>query len=403
VSSSRRLVVVTNIPSPYRLHFFEHLNAELHRRGIELEVLFMAETERGRHWQFSPQHWTFPHRVAWGIHPYLGDAPMHLNPGILMDVLRHPPDWLLVGGGWAMPTASLLVLVRPFLRKCTVVWWGEFNEQALRSRLWPIERMRTFVLRQADAFTATGAVARDFVHSVLGIVNDEVILACPNLVDEAVYGLAVDRKRQSRQELKARYRVKNQDILVLISARLVESRKGIINFLQAVKPLHGERFLVLVAGEGPDRPLIEHWLKASNFSQARLLGHQAQGEMVELLALADLFVLPSFWDANPLAAIEALWAGLPLLVSRTIGNCPEVLEPGKNGWSFDPHRPEEIRAAFEQALSLGPDGLRTLGHASRRLAEERFSTPVVVHRLVDGLISLRARDMQRKSRRLGRS
>lgn len=53
-------------------------------------------------------------------------------------------------------------------------------------------------------------------------------------------------------------------------------------------------------------------------------------------AAADLFVLASVQDPCPLSVVEALHSGLPLLLSRRLGNASKALEESGNWWSFDP-------------------------------------------------------------------
>ena len=382
----QRLVCITNIPSPYRLHLFEHLNRELSARGIAMEVLFMAETERGRYWPFQSQDWSFPHRVVWGIHPYIRNCEFHFNPQILFDVLRQPPTWLLIGGGWHLPTAFLLAFLQPLYRhRSTVLLWAEANERSSRYLSGPIAAFRRSVARQVDGFVVPGKIAEDAIRCVYQWPDSPLILL-PNIVDESIYGTAVDRARRRRALLRDKYSVKQGAIALLCPARLHEASKGILNFLQALEPMRSDHICILMAGEGPDRPKITAWLQKTGFSQAQLLGHQDQSAMVELLALSDILVLPSFREPFGFVVIEGLWAGLPLLVSKNVGSWPEALKAGKNGWLFDPYRPEQIRAAVGEALALGPEGLAEYGHSSRRIAQERFSTPMVVRRFVDALV-----------------
>ena len=96
-------VAVNNIPTPYRSHLFASLRGELARCGVAFEAWFMAPTERGRYWPLDPGNWRFEHRLYGGVHGYVKSAPLHLNPGMIMDLATKRPRWLLLGGSWHMP------------------------------------------------------------------------------------------------------------------------------------------------------------------------------------------------------------------------------------------------------------------------------------------------------------
>jgi len=79
--------------------------------------------------------------------------------------------------------------------------------------------------------------------------------------------------------------------------------------------------LVVVAGEGPLRGGMEARIAAEGLP-VRLLGHRS--DVADLLAAADVVVLPSRWEARALVAQEALRAGTPL-VATAVGGVPELV------------------------------------------------------------------------------
>ena len=90
------------------------------------------------------------------------------------------------------------------------------------------------------------------------------------------------------------------------------------------------RATLLIAGAGPllwnvARDVARRGLAGS----VRLLGHRS--DLPDLMAAADLLVLPSRFEGLPLVALEAMAAGLPIVASDAPGNA-EVLEHGRSGW-----------------------------------------------------------------------
>lgn len=80
-------------------------------RGIQLAVHFMPVTEQGRFWKPDPNTWRFEGRLWPGFRPVVGGVDRHFNPSLLKHLVRHPPDWLVVGG-WIHPTLTLILAGR---------------------------------------------------------------------------------------------------------------------------------------------------------------------------------------------------------------------------------------------------------------------------------------------------
>lgn len=127
--------------------------------------------------------------------------------------------------------------------------------------------------------------------------------------------------------------------LVLCVGRLAP-QKG-YELLVAALPHLGDA-VVAVAGEGPLRP----WLQRTA-PQVRLLG--SRDDVPDLLAAADVVVLPSRWEARSLTAQEAMLAGRPL-VATAVGGTPGLVQDG--------------------AVLVPPDDARALGQAVRALLDD---------------------------------
>jgi glycosyltransferase involved in cell wall biosynthesis len=381
------LLCILNIPSPYRLHELEHLGRELQARNIVLDVRFMDVTEPGRYWPFESEKWSFTHKVAPGLRLYVRSIPLLFNPGLVADVWRCPPRWLLLGGSWQIPTVLLLSLLVPLRSQTTrLLLWSESTLdcwQVLSHGVgWAFKR---WAFGRYNGFVVPGQKAAQYVRS---LAPEKIpILHLPNVVDERLYRDRVHELRVDERALRLRYGLDESEVVFLWPARLVPV-KGILNFFSAIAGLDTGSYTILLAGEGPQRAEIEAWQAATGFDHLRLLGHYDETAMLELYALADGLLLPSLSEAFGFAVIEGLWAGLPALISDRVGAWPETVEAGRNGWVVDPTQPQQTRAAFTQAVALGREGLRQMGQASLAIAQERFQTGLAVQQFVNQLLSL---------------
>ena len=147
--------------------------------------------------------------------------------------------------------------------------------------------------------------------------------------------------------------------------------------LQAAHP--GVRFQVV--GDGSRRRELEALTRARGVERiVEFLGHR--DDVPELLAAADLFVLPSRSEAFPNGAIEAMAAGLPVVASD-VGGLRDLIEHGRTGVLVPPADPDALGAAIG-ALVARPERARAIGDAARAEIRRRYS----FERMVDAFDSL---------------
>jgi len=210
-----------------------------------------------------------------------------------------------------------------------------------------------------------------------------------NTVNENVFKDKVLGYRDNKNRLRDDLEIPKHKRILLLPARL-HTEKGIVPFLSTISSLSRsalQGFSLLVAGDGPLKEELGNWVDQHAHLDVRLVGHVNENEMARLYAVADSFVLPSLSDPNPLAVIEALWAGLPLILSDRVGNHPEALLPGENGWQFDPDSTGATREILEKWAGTSSQELERLGKTSARIAEERFRTETVLNNFLDQVLS----------------
>jgi glycosyltransferase involved in cell wall biosynthesis len=132
-----------------------------------------------------------------------------------------------------------------------------------------------------------------------------------------------------------------------------------------------------MVGDGPDRAACEARAQASGLrSRVRFLG--AQADVENLLATADLFLLPSRYESFGLAALEAMACGAVPLATAA-GGLPEVIEHGVTGLLVPE---EDLDSMGSLACDLLDDRprLEAMGRAAREAAVTRFARDPIVSR-----------------------
>lgn len=158
----------------------------------------------------------------------------------------------------------------------------------------------------------------------------------------------------------------------IIVARL-EPVKNQEMLLRAVDILNrnGVMLNLLVVGDGTQRNRLEALACELNLSQERVRFLGFRHDIPNLLTAADFFVLASRDEGLPLAMLEGMSHGLPV-VSTSVGGVPEVVVNGENGLLVES---DDVTAmAHAIGLLVNDHGLRgRIGAAGRRRVEQSFS------------------------------
>ena len=160
--------------------------------------------------------------------------------------------------------------------------------------------------------------------------------------------------------------------VVLTSARLA-AQKGLDTLLAAAALVPDAVFVI--AGDGPDRAVLETRARGLGIAErVRFLGPRP--DVPQLLAVADLFVLPSLFEGLPLAVLEAMAAAKPVVASR-IGGTDEAVVESVTGLLVPPSDPGALAGAIRTVLADPQLALR-LGAAGRARVIETFSAERMV-------------------------
>jgi glycosyltransferase involved in cell wall biosynthesis len=100
----------------------------------------------------------------------------------------------------------------------------------------------------------------------------------------------------------------------------------------------------------------------------------------QLYQSADIFVLPTRGDCYSIAAIEAMAAGLPVVLART-GGTVDIIKEGQTGYLIDVGDQAALVDRLEHLIA-NPEQRLTMGAAARRDAEERYDVRTNIHETV---------------------
>jgi glycosyltransferase involved in cell wall biosynthesis len=375
----REFSVVHNIPSPYRIHLFNVLGSRLNERGWRIHVHYLASShDDRRHWTGNETEAQFPATRWRDMGATLRGKEWHLNPGLIAHLTAGAPEWLMVGGPWDTLSGAAISLLQ---RAKHSVAWFEGNTTT-PGRLGPVSRrIKRGLLDRYDLWAVPGQEGVKFAGLIAGADARRRCVILPNIVDEGRFsGRGVERAG-----VRSQLKVDEGMRLAIWPARLIPA-KGIVPFLLALDSKDLAGWAIRIIGDGPLCEVVEQTIAQRRLGEhVALVRPMAYQQMPAIYAASDLFLLPSLHDPNPLSVVEAMHSGLPLLVSRRIGNFPEALHAGKNGWSLDPSDPVSIRQAVAEAFASSTGRLLEAGEQSRIIAREVWASEPAIERFLTSI------------------
>jgi glycosyltransferase involved in cell wall biosynthesis len=203
----------------------------------------------------------------------------------------------------------------------------------------------------------------------------------------------IDGKRFTRNE-EAIARIRQElgvapDEFLVGTAVVLSKQKGITHLLGAASRVLAADAKVkfAIAGDGPLRAELEERAKSLGLGdRVKFLGYRS--DVPDFVSALDTYVLSSLWEGLPLALLEGLAIGVPL-VATTVGGNPEVIVPGENGYLVPPKDEGALAEALLKVKAGGPDFARAVRTASRARFDARFSESAMTsahERIFDALL-----------------
>src|SRR5271169_6311929 len=180
----RRLVILTEIISPYRIPLF---NALAQHAQVDLHVIFLAETDPIlRQWQIYKEEIRFSYQILWSWRKRVGRYNALLNRGVGRALSAALPDAILCGGYSYVASWQALFWAR--VHKVPFFLWSESNRQDLRRGHALVELLKGEFLRRCGGFVVPGQSAQEYLSAHK--IKPDAIFIAPNAVDNDLFAAA---------------------------------------------------------------------------------------------------------------------------------------------------------------------------------------------------------------------
>lgn len=381
----RKVVVIFARFGPYHLARLEGAGGVLARKGIETVGVEIAGTDDTYKWErvSGVNHFR---RVTLFDSQIYGKIPRRRVRSAVSEVLDAEapdvvalPGWFyeeaLAGLNWCKRNGKFAILMSESSYHDVRRWWWR-------------EWWKSRILRQFDAALVGGTTQKSYVIK-LGFPCQRIYLGY-DVVDNDYFRTSVERAQ--RREDEVRHTLKLPKRFFLASSRFVK-KKNLPNLIQAYagyhKWVHKKRseneeisnghikpWDLVLCGDGPMRKELEHLVCQLKIKDhVHLPGFIQYPQLPAFYGLATVFIHASTSEQWGLVVNEAMASGLPVLVSKTCGCAPDLVNNGLNGFTFDPENCDEMVDLMYKMAHGGVD-LQAMGRQSAAMiskwSPERF-------------------------------
>jgi L-malate glycosyltransferase len=342
------------------------LGLELAARGHE--VHFISYEQPFRLVGFRER--VYFHEVEMDQYPLFEHPPYSLALAVSIHEVAETHGLDLVHVHYAIPHAASAWIAREMLGGSpgpAIVTTLHGTDITLVGQHPSFQSITRFSILRSDGLTAVSRYLRDETEANFG-VPVERIEVIPNFIDPERY------RRDLEPCHRATLAPRGEKIVMHVSNfRAVKRVEDVVRIFAGIRRSVVAR-LVMV-GDGPERPRAQAAAREEGVEDDVIfLGKHTAVE--ELLACADLFLLPSTSESFGLAALEAMACGVPVVASQ-VGGLPEVVEEGVTGHLLPVGDVEGMARAGIRLLE-DEAAWDTASRGARARAVERFSADRVV-------------------------
>lgn len=265
------------------------------------------------------------HEVNISNYPLFDYAPYEtVLTSKLVDVTKHE-GLDLIHVHYAIPHASAAYLAKQILKEegihIPVITTLHGTDITLVGKDSTYEPVVTFSINNSDGVTAVSEDLKRDTYKHFNIRRDIEVI--PNFIDFSRFS------KTNKDHFRKAIAPEGEKILIHVSnfRKVKRVRDVILMYEKVQKEIPAQLLLV---GDGPDRHNAEQLCRELGICNGiRFLGKQEAVE--ELLAISDLFVMPSGSESFGLAALEAMACQVPV-ISSNVGGIPEINIQGKTGF-----------------------------------------------------------------------
>lgn len=374
MTEMKKVVLITNIPNPYRIPLFNVLDELLTSAGITLKVIFGAPGYSRRMFQIDESEMKFGFRIL-DDHGHSfskdGEKTVFMYRGLNKVLNEEKPDLIIVSG---FSPATMKVYFRKLIKGTPYIIWNGSIPKAGDNQFSLRKLQRKLLCKQASAFVSYGHLAAKYLVNS-GASPDSVFVAT-NTVDTSFFSRETELCRLRYEKTPV------SDAIFLVLGYLVP-RKQIHHLLECVRivALRRDDFRVAVLGDGISKESLAEKVKEFGLEKiVTFYGFVQKKDLPDWFARSRALLFQTGYDIWGLVANEAMAAGVPVVSSVNAGATNDLISDRENGFRADYKNYEETAAKIEwlidhpaEAATMGRNAAAFIqNHASLQLSATGF-------------------------------
>lgn len=348
-----RVLFLANIPSPYRVDFFNELG-----KKCELTVTFegVQATDRNEKWvcpEIKSFHAVFLKGIRTGSDQFLCAD--------IISVIKKGYDHIIVGG-YSTPTGMLAI---EYMRFHRIPFWIEADGGLISQDNVIKFYLKKHLISSASGWFSSGKMTTDYLvyygarrekvckYPFTSLYSNDILQSVPSTKNKA--------------DIKKRLEIKEEKMILSVGRFSYNGGygKGYDVLMKAVHCCPDQYGLYIIGDEPTDDFIkLKRDLKMDN---VHFLPFKVKKELKEYYKASDVFCLQTRGDVWGLAVNEAMAAGLPVITTDRCVAGMELVEDGKTGYVVPPEDEqllaEKIMRVLEDdnlRLSMGRNGLEKI-------------------------------------------
>lgn len=325
IGRKRRLLFITNIPSPYRVAFFNELG-----KKCSLTVLFErhASSERDDSWK----NYMFLNFKGIVLKGKKFDVDKSISFEVIKYLDKEKFDEIIVTNV-ATPTGMIAI---QYMKAKRIHYWIEGDGAFVCDDNILKKRIKSHFISGAKGYFSTSKIHDQYYNKYTSDCAHIVRYPFTSVSEKDIFPLPASEEEKKR--LREQLGMKESKIAVSVGQMVY--RKGFDILFEAIKKLPSDIGIYIIGGK-PSEEYI-HFVKENNVRNLHIVDFKAKEELISYYRAADLFVLPTREDIWGLVINEAMAAGLPIITTYKCGAGLELVEDGVNGYLVPVEDPDML-------------------------------------------------------------
>lgn len=327
----KNVVIITNIPSPYRVSLFESIRC--YYKEYKITVVYQDRTEPDRSWIVNEDMLKddiFLKALSFNCRENFGKKIVRIPMGLNKTLGMLRPDVVVIA---EYNPVAIIAAMWCRRHKVKYISWTDGTRQFERGIGKAQILARKYIIGHAAAFLASSTRAKE---------NQIFYHADPDRVFTSM--LTIDTKNFYYEKKQFH----NKKILYV--GRLTEI-KGVDLLLRALAKVKANDYILYIVGDGTEEDNLKKLAMQSGIADKVVFQGFHEGDsLIAFYRECDIFVLPSRNEAFGLVILEAMCSSMPVVCSSYAQGAYDLIEEGVNGFCVDPYQADDFAKTMEALL-----------------------------------------------------